>query len=199
MAARNPQDIAQYSNNKNMLIASDYLKITNNRYGSIHAEREDDGSGRKKYSRIHFTLIEHQTKSKKNCTFNLTVDDCRWIFHIIECNVINWSFSREKIIGKDVSKLTIKRQATDQYGKPRRLPWYIEISNGTGIPETMGNLTTCKKGSYQEKTKLSINMADENFYMFMKRIDRFIDIFEIGYSGYIVQQKLNTEENLRNY
>lgn len=199
MSARNPQDIAQYSNNKNMLIASDYLKITKNYYGSIHAEKEGNEIEWKQYSRIRFTLIEHKNKSKQHCMFNLSVDDCRWIFHMISCNVINWTFSREKIVGENVSKILIKRQSTDSYGKPRKLPWYIEISNGTGVPEQKGNLNTCKKGTYKEKTKLYINISDENFYTFMKRIERFIEIFETAYSGYIMQQKVKYEEKNKNW
>lgn len=195
MAARNEEDIVQYSNNRNMLIASDYLKVTNYLYGSIHAEKENDGNGKNRYSRIRFTMIEHQKKSKQFCNFNLTVDDCRWIFHVSDSNVLNWEFLKEKVIGENVNKLTIKRQAVDQNGNPRFLPWYIEISNGSAVPEVNGNLTTYKRGTYEEKTKLGINMSDENFYTFMYRIIRFIEIFENGYANYIVQKKFEFESS----
>lgn len=191
---RNQEDIATYTNGRNMLVATDHLVISG-KYGSVHAEKESFGENRTMYSRIRFTLLEFQ--SKANCKFNLTVDDCRWIMHMLESNVYEWAFHREKIIGSEVSKLVIARQPKDQNGRDRNLPWYIEISNGTGNPIKRGALTICQTGSYVQKQKLYLNLSEEDFYKFMKRIVCFIEIFEVGYAPYIVNQKIAYEQNIK--
>lgn len=159
---RQQNDIASCSNGKNMLIASDSLKITEHYYAGIFTEKEVIGD-KETYSRIGLTLIKIGG-SKEHVTFFMQPDQADYIY---ECSKKFMDMSYFSY--RPGRQITINRQSIYN-GRPSQYPWYIEIM--------------------EKDKKMFINLTDENFFVFMNRIHRFIKVFSYGYSYYIIQKKM---------
>lgn len=76
-----------------------------------------------------------------------------------------------------VTALTITRQG--YYKGKRNMPWTVKISAFKAQYNTAPNGTTSYIGSTAvEKKEVFIQISDEDFYKFTKRIDRFVRVWE---------------------
>lgn len=165
-------DIASCSNGKNMLIAGDSLRVTENYYAGIFAEKENNSNQDSVYSKIILKLIKIGG-SKKNVTFFLDPDQAEYLY-VLSKKFIDITYHSYKE-GQKVRQLIINRQSVYN-GQLSKYPWYIEIKEGD--------------------EKLFININDEQFFIFMNRIHRFIELFCHGYSNYIINLKLGYEAEI---
>lgn len=127
-----------------------------------------------KPSLIRLVIVDYSDrKNTKSVYANLKPKEVKWLYHLIFMMVKEVSFSQQKIFRKDKSSdegivtcLRITRQETDGNGEKRELPWYIEIRNGSGIAaRNSAGGEFCKKGSFREKKKASVNLSDADAFM----------------------------------
>ena len=77
---------------------------------------------------------------------NISPEEAKFILSRLTAGFQEYSFQQDKIFGqKDskgyakVSKVRIIRAPKDNKGAVRKLPWYIEVENGKGIPQQNAN------------------------------------------------------------
>lgn len=161
-------------------------------YAHMHAQGDEvSGSDRRMYSNIGMTMLDYSEgkgDSTKRAEANLSPDEVRYLFSRCEIGVQTFEFKTDKIFGNPdekgrakVVKLVIRRATVGSDGKPRKYPWYIEIENGSGIPQkTAIGGTYCQSGSFMSETKIFTNMSDLDFYKLFNRANRFIEMFEMA-------------------
>ena len=85
-------------------------------------------------------------------------------------------------------------------GKPRKYPWYIEIENGTGIPQkTQIGGTYCQANSFQSATKVFANLSDLDFFKLFCDADKYITAWELAHAPALIRNARKViEENSQN-
>ena len=153
-------------------------------YAHIHARGDDAGDNRRVYSNIGIILQDYSAGTGQNtrrATANLLPCEVAYIFNQVRLNVVQFDFHTDKIFGtpdattgrSQVTKLAIKRANVGSDGKPRKYPWYIEIDNGTGIPQkTQIGGTYCQANSFQSATKVFANLSDLDFFKLFCEADK---------------------------
>ena len=99
---------------------------------------------------------------------NISPEQVKFFLSRIEAAIESYSFSEEKIFGSpdksgyaQVTKFKLIRATKDAKGNIRKLPWYIEIENGKGIPvQNASGGTYMKPNSFVSTGKAYANMSD---------------------------------------
>lgn len=182
--------IAVYKNSKTLVEMQDKLKSASmNSYAHIHADGEVGADGRKVHSLISILMKDYSKGTGNNAitvNANISPEEARFILTRIEAGFLEYSFTQDKIFGvKDqhgyskVSKVRIIRATKDSKGNERKLPWYIEVENGKGIPQQNANGGTyMKANSFVSEGKVFANLSDLDIYKLFKRTSSYIDAWE---------------------
>jgi len=104
----------------------------------------------------------------------------------LSAGVSAYEFKQEKIFGttdvsgySQVTKLRIIRAETDSKGIARKMPWYIEIENGKGIPQKNATGGTyMKANSFTGTAKVFANLTDLDLFRLLSRTASYIDAWE---------------------
>ncbi len=168
-------------------------------YAHIHAQGDDDGSGRRIYSNIGIVVQDYSTgkgANTKRATGNLSPDEVQYIFSRVQNGVATFEFHTDKIFGEvdaqgysKVTKLKILRADIGSDGKPRRYQWYIELENGKGRPQkTQIGGTYCQQGSFVSEVKVYVNLCDLDFYKLFCHAVKYIQAWELATAPAIIRQ-----------
>lgn len=113
---------------------------------------------------------------------NLSPDTVLYLFEHIRTNEMWFSFTEDKIFG--VPDAEGRMQVTKVrilHGDPskRKLPWYIEVTNGTGIGQKnkVGG-TYMQAGSFMEQAQVYISLSDRDIFQLFSRTARYIAAWE---------------------
>ncbi len=205
------RQISVYKTDKKLVELLDKLNSAPfDSYAHIHAQGDDDGSGRRTYSNIGIVVQDYSAgkgTNTKRATGNLTPDEVQYIFSRVQNGVSTFDFHTDKIFGTpndqgyaSVTKLSIKRADIGSDGKPRRYPWYVEIENGKGKPQkTQIGGTFCQQGSYVSETKVFANLSDLDFYKLFCHAVSYIQAWELSTAPAMIRQaRKQIEENTQN-
>ncbi|MBQ3257675.1 MAG: hypothetical protein IJA67_09700 [Oscillospiraceae bacterium] len=187
------RQIAVYKTDKKLVELNDKMNLAPMElYAHIHAQGDEAGDGTRVYSNIGVVLQDYSAgtgQNTKRATANLSPDEVRYIFSRARNGVDTFEFHTDKIYGtpdpatgrSKVTKLTIKRATVGPDGKPRKYPWFIDIENGTGIPQkTQIGGTFCQQGSYQSETKIFANLNDLDFFKLFCHTVQYIQAWELA-------------------
>jgi len=202
------RQISVYKTDKKLVELIDKLNPAPlNLYAHIHAHGDDAGDNRRVYSNIGLILQDYSAgtgQNTKRATANLLPGEVAYIFNQVRLGVVQFDFHTDKIFGipdtagrSQVTKLTIKRANIGSDGKPRKYPWYIEIENGTGIPQkTQIGGTFCQQGSYVPQTKVFANLNDLDFFKLFCDADKYITAWELAHAPALIRNARKViEEN----
>lgn len=182
--------IAVYKNSKTLVEFQDKLKVASTEsYAHIHADGESGNDGRKKHSLIGILMKDYSngTGNKSvTVTANISPEEAKFILSRITAGFSEYSFQQDKIFGeKDnkgyakVSKIRIIRATKDTKGNERKLPWYIEVENGKGIPQKNATGGTyMKANSFVSEGKVYANLSDLDMFKLLSRVSSYIDSWE---------------------
>ena len=182
--------IAVYKNSKTLLEFQDKLKVAPiTSYAHIHAGGETGADGRRMHSLIGILMKDYSKgtgdKAVTVCA-NISPKEAKFILSRLTAGFSEYTFQQEKIFGtKDakgyaqVSKLRIIRATKDSKGAARKLPWYIEVENGKGIPQKNANGGTfMQSNSFVSEGKVFANLSDLDLYRLLSRTASYIDAWE---------------------
>ena len=194
------RQIAVYKNSKTLIEFQDKLKsATLTSYAHLHADGEQGEDGRKRHSLIGILMMDYSNGTGDNTitvNANISPEEAKFILTRITACVQNYSFQQEKIFGipdehgySSVTKLRIIRAAVDTKGNVRKLPWFIEIENGKGIPlkNTTGG-TYMKPNSYVRRHIVNANLSDLELYKLLSRVSSYIDCWEKVVAPLLIKQ-----------
>ena len=193
--------IAVYKNSKTLVEFQDKLKSAGiHSYAHIHANGEIDADGRKRYSLIGILMKDYSKGTGDKAvtvSANLSPEQVKFFLSRIEACVESYSFLEEKIFGspdKDgyaqVTKFKLIRATKDAKGNVRKLPWYIEVENGKGIPVQNANGGTyMKPNSFVSTGKAYANMSDLDLYECLSRVGSYISCWEMAIAPYLIKKE----------
>ena len=182
--------IAVYKNSKTLIEFRDKLKVASlGCYAHIHADREETEDGFRRHSLIGILMKDYSkgTGDKaETVTTNISPEEAKFILSRLNAGFQEYTFQQEKIFGsKDakgyaqVSKLRIIRATKDSKGAARKLPWFIEVENGKGIPQKNANGGTyMQSNSFVSEGKVFANLSDLDLYRLLSRTASYIDAWE---------------------
>lgn len=194
------RQIAVYKTDKKLVELIDKLNPAPlELYAHIHAHGDDGEDGHRVYSNIGIVLQDYSAGTGANikrATANLLPDEALYIFSRVQNGVETFEFHTDKIFGQpdkdgrsQVTKLTVKRANVGSDGKPRRFPWYIEIENGTGIPQkTQIGGTYCQQNSFVSTVKVFANLNDLDFFKLFCRTSQYITAWELANAPALIRQ-----------
>lgn len=171
--------IAVYKNSKTLVEMQDKLKSASMySYAHIHADGELGADGRKTHSLIGILMKDYSNDTGDKAvtvTANISPEETKFILSRITAGFQEYIYQQDKIFGeKDasgyskVSKIRILRAVKDSKGNVRKLPWYIEIENGKGIPQKNANGGTyMKANSFISSGKVYANLSDLDCISFL--------------------------------
>ena len=88
-----------------------------------------------------------------------------------------------------VTKFKLIRATKDAKGNVRKLPWYIEVENGKGIPVQNANGGTyMKPNSFVSTGKAYANMSDLDLYECLSRVGSYISCWEMAMAPYLIKK-----------
>ena len=205
------RQIAVYKTDKKLVELTDKLNPAPlELYAHIHAHGDDNGTGQRIYSNIGVVVQDYSAgtgANTKRASANLQPDEVQFIFSRVQNCVESFEFHTDKIFGlpdqngrSQVTKLTIKRGNVGADGKPRKYPWYIEVENGTGIPQkTQIGGTYCQANSFQSATKVFANLSDLDFFKLFCEADKYITAWELAHAPALIRNARKViEENSKN-
>ena len=137
--------IAVYKNSRTLLEFQDKLRVAPiASYAHIHAGGETGPDGRRTHSLIGILMKDYSKGTGDRAVTvcaNISPKEAKFILSRLTAGFPEYAFQQEKIFGdKDekgyakVSKVRIIRATMDGKGAERKLPWYVEVENGRGIP-----------------------------------------------------------------
>ena len=188
--------IAVYKNSKTLVELQDKLKVAGMcSYAHIHADGEPGEDGRKMHSYSNGTGDKAVT-----VTANISPEEAKFILSRLTTGFQEYSFQQDKIFGqKDskgyakVSKVRIIRAPKDNKGAVRKLPWYIEVENGKGIPQQNANGGTyMKANSFISEGKVGANLSDLDLFKLLSRTSSYIDAWEKAIAPPLIKLAKNT-------
>ena len=205
------RQIAVYKTDKKLVELTDKLNPAPlELYAHIHAHGDDNGAGQRIYSNIGVVVQDYSAgtgANTKRASANLQPDEVQFIFSRVQNCVESFEFHTDKIFGmpdqngrSQVTKLTIKRGNVGADGKPRKYPWYIEVENGTGIPQkTQIGGTYCQANTFVSGTKVFVNLNDQDFFKLFCHAVQYIQAWELAVApAFIRQARKQIEENMQN-
>jgi hypothetical protein len=196
--------ISVYKNSKTLVEFQDKLKTASmESYAHIHADGEIGDDGRKRHSLIGILMKDYsQGTGDKSITVaaNISPEEAKFILSRLNIGVQEYSFQQDKIFGeKDssgyskVSKVRIIRATKDSRGTVRKLPWYIEVENGKGIPQNNANGGTyMKANSFVSTGKVYANLSDLDMFKLLSRVSSYIDSWEKAIAPSLIKLAKNT-------
>ena len=148
--------IAVYKNSKTLLEFQDKLKVAPiASYAHIHASGEKGADGRRMHSLIGILMKDYSKGTGNNAVTvcaNISPKEAKFILSRLTAGFQEYTFQQDKIFGDTddkgyakVSKVRIIRATKDGKGDVRKLPWYVEVENGKGIPLNNANGGTYMK------------------------------------------------------
>lgn len=196
--------IAVYKNSKTLVELLDKLKVAGMcSYAHIHADGEPGEDGRKMHSLIGILMKDYSNGTGDKAvtvTANISPEEAKFILSRLTAGFQEYSFQQDKIFGqKDskgyakVSKVRIIRAPKDNKGAVRKLPWYIEVENGKGIPQQNANGGTyMKANSFISEGKVGANLSDLDLFKLLSRTSSYIDAWEKAIAPPLIKLAKNT-------
>jgi hypothetical protein len=178
-------------------------------YARIHAVKEESEDGRRLYSRIGVVIQDYSKGTGDKCVrvkASLLPEEIK-LFYCMAQNIPN-AFNypalnddgkityQTKIFGKpdkdkrsQVTKFRLARQAADQHGEIRKLPWVFEIQNGTGVkvPTKIGGFYM-QGDSFKLERKAFILLSDFDFFFQMSKAAQYVNIWELTMGAALIRQ-----------
>lgn len=154
-------------------------------YAHLHADSERTQDGRRRISCIGITMLDYTNgkgEQKVSARANLSPDTVLYLFEQVRENTPGFTYSEDKIFGApDASGRMAVTKFRIVHGDPatRKLPWGIEVINGTGIGQKnkVGG-TYMQAGSFAEQSKVFINLSDKDVFQLFSRTARYISAWE---------------------
>lgn len=183
--------IAVYKTNKKLCEFNDKLKAAPvDFYAHIHAQgvKQDDGSRTRSCIGIMLQDYSAGTGEKNVIVMaNLSPEFFAYALSRVSIGVELFEFYEEKIFGEpdaqgmsSVTKVSIKRASVGPDGKKRNYPWCIQVENGVAIKEkSQTGGVHMKKGSYQKRNSVFVNINDYDFFRLMQQTTRYINAWEL--------------------
>ena len=195
--------IAVYKNSKTLLEFQDKLKVAPiNSYAHIHAGGETGADGRRTHSLIGILMKDYSKgtgdKAITVCA-NISPKEAKFILSRLTAGFQEYTFQQDKIFGdKDeqgyakVSKVRIIRATKDSKGAARKLPWYVEVENGKGIPQKNANGGTyMKANSFVSTGKVYANLSDLDLFDLLSSVSSYIDCWEHAIAPALITKAKN--------
>lgn len=195
--------IAVYKNSKTLLEFQDKLKVAPiNSYAHIHAGGETGADGRRTHSLIGILMKDYSKgtgdKAVTVCA-NISPKEAKFILSRLTAGFSEYTFQQDKIFGdKDeqgyakVSKVRIIRATKDSKGAARKLPWYVEVENGKGVPQKNANGGTyMKPNSFISTGKVYANLSDLDLFDLLSSVSSYIDCWEHAIAPALITKAKN--------
>ena len=195
--------IAVYKNSKTLLEFQDKLKVAPiNSYAHIHAGGETGADGRRTHSLIGILMKDYSKgtgdKAVTVCA-NISPKEAKFILSRLTAGFSEYTFQQDKIFGdKDeqgyakVSKVRIIRATKDSKGAARKLPWYVEVENGKGVPQKNANGGTyMKPNSFVSTSKVYANLSDLDLFDLLSSVSSYIDCWEHAIAPALITKAKN--------
>ncbi len=195
--------IAVYKNSKTLLEFQDKLRVAPvTSYAHIHAGGEKGADGRRVHSLIGVLMKDYSKgtgdKAVTVCA-NISPQEAKFILSRLTAGFQEYSFQQDKIFGdKDeqgyakVSKVRIIRATKDGKGNARKLPWYVEVENGRGIPQQNANGGTyMKANSFVSTGKVYANLSDLDLFGLLSSVSSYIDCWEHAIAPSLITKAKN--------
>ena len=195
--------IAVYKNSKTLLEFQDKLKVAPiNSYAHIHAGGETGADGRRTHSLIGILMKDYSKgtgdKAVTVCA-NISPKEAKFILSRLTAGFSEYTFQQDKIFGdKDeqgyakVSKVRINRATKDSNGAARKLPWYVEVENGKGVPQKNANGGTyMKPNSFVSTGKVYANLSDLDLFDLLSSVSSYIDCWEHAIAPALITKAKN--------
>lgn len=192
--------IAVYKNSKTLLEFQDKLKVAPIvSYAHIHASGEKGADGRRTHSLIGVLMKDYSKgtgdKAVTVCA-NISPKEAKFILSRLTAGFQEYTFQQDKIFGDTddtgyakVSKVRIIRATKDSKGAARKLPWYVEVENGKGIPQKNGNGGTyMKPNSFVSTGKVYANLSDLDLFDLLSSVSSYIDCWEHAIAPSLITQ-----------
>lgn len=192
------QQITVYKNSKVLIEFLDKLNCASPyHYAHIHADKEENAEGKKQYSLIGILMKDYSKGTGDKAVTvkaNISPEEIKFILTRLSAGFSEYEFKQDKIFGipdekgyAQVTKVRIIRATTDFKGNIRKMPWYIEIENGKGIPQkNVTGGTYMKANSYVQETKVSANLADMDLFKLLSKVCSYINVWEAVYGPYLI-------------
>ena len=195
--------IAVYKNSKTLLEFQDKLKVAPiTSYAHIHAGGEKGADGKRVHSLIGILMKDYSKgtgdKAVTVCA-NISPQEAKFILSRLSAGFQEYTFQQDKIFGdKDeqgyskVSKVRIIRATKDGKGNVRKLPWYVEVENGKGIPQQNANGGTyMKPNSFVSTGKVYANLSDLDLFDLLSSVSSYIDCWEHAIAPALITKAKN--------
>ena len=195
--------IAVYKNSRTLLEFQDKLRVAPiTSYAHIHAGGETGVDGRRMYSLIGILMKDYSKgtgdKAVTVCA-NISPKEAKFILSRLTAGFSEYTFQQEKIFGdRDeqgyarVSKVRIIRAPKDSKGADRKLPWYVEVENGRGIPQKNANGGTyMKPNSFVSTGKVYANLSDLDLFDILSSVSSYIDCWEHAIAPTLITKAKN--------
>lgn len=195
--------IAVYKNSRTLLEFQDKLKVAPiTSYAHIHAGGETGADGRRTHSLIGILMKDYSKgtgdKAVTVCA-NISPKEAKFILSRLTAGFSEYSFQQDKIFGdKDeqgyakVSKVRIIRATKDSKGAARKLPWYVEVENGKGVPQKNANGGTyMKPNSFVSTGKVYANLSDLDLFDLLSSVSSYIDCWEHAIAPALITKAKN--------
>lgn len=130
---------------------------------------------------------------------NISPKEAKFILSRLTAGFSEYTFQQDKIFGdKDeqgyakVSKVRIIRATKDGRGAERKLPWYVEVENGKGIPQKNANGGTyMKANSFVSTGKVYANLSDLDLFGLLSSVSSYIDCWEHAIAPALITKAKN--------
>lgn len=195
--------IAVYKNSRTLLEFQDKLKVAPiTSYAHIHAGGETGADGRRTHSLIGILMKDYSKgtgdKAITVCA-NISPKEAKFILSRLTAGFSEYTFQQDKIFGdKDeqgyakVSKVRIIRATKDSKGAARKLPWYVEVENGKGVPQKNANGGTyMKPNSFVSTGKVYANLSDLDLFDLLSSVSSYIDCWEHAIAPALITKAKN--------
>ncbi|MCM1375221.1 MAG: hypothetical protein NC305_04860 [Lachnospiraceae bacterium] len=192
--------IAVYKNSKTLLEFQDKLKLAPiTSYAHIHASGEKGADGRRVHSLIGILMKDYSKGTGDHAITvcaNISPKEAKFILSRLTAGFQEYTFQQDKIFGDTddtgyakVSKVRIIRATKDSKGAARKLPWYVEVENGKGIPQKNGNGGTyMKPNSFVSTGKVYANLSDLDLFDLLSSVSSYIDCWEHAIAPSLIAQ-----------
>lgn len=195
--------IAVYKNSKTLLEFQDKLRVAPvTSYAHIHAGGEKGADGKRVHSLIGILMKDYSKgtgdKAVTVCA-NISPQEAKFILSRLSAGFQEYAFQQDKIFGdKDeqgyakVSKVRVIRATKDGRGNARKLPWYVEVENGRGIPQQNANGGTyMKANSFVSTGKVYANLSDLDLFGLLSSVSSYIDCWEHAIAPSLITKAKN--------
>lgn len=195
--------IAVYKNSKTLLEFQDKLKVAPiASYAHIHASGEKGADGRRMHSLIGILMKDYSKGTGDNAVTvcaNISPKEAKFILSRLSAGFSEYTFQQDKIFGdtddkgySKVSKVRVIRATKDGKGNARKLPWYVEVENGRGIPQSNANGGTyMKPKSFVSAGKVYVNLSDLDLFNLLSSVSSYIDCWEHAIASALITKAKN--------